>query len=877
MIRWLRPRPKPSSGPSPEPSPEPSEQETPPTTAPGEVRAGGERAVAAGGGIETALTGSDITYIRRQVVNVQGPPEPVRPRDRAEPLQIGLVPAVADAFQERGLRRFPGADTGIRSSTATGTGGADGSAGAACHVLTGMGGVGKSQLAARHAHRLLREGALDLVVWVNATSSQEILKAYRAAARATVDTDPAGPADPEAFLAWLNTTGRRWLIVLDDLRDPADMRGLWPPERGNGQVVVTTRSRVPALRTSTRRLVEVGPFDPEQSAAYLVRRFETHGMPQPPAELAALADELGHLPLALAQAASFVTDLADTGMTAARYRQLLGERRPLSELAPEPGALPDDQEATLDAVLGLSLEHADRRTGGLATPVLQFLSLLDPSGVPAGIFTSWRAQSYLTVARGGPDASSRMVDDGAVRTALRTLNRLSLVNLSPRRLPTGTPGEDGGDLIAVHALTQRAAYDTVPPQWRGWLARAAGGALFHAWPEQGCDLDLAAILLSSAVLLQSAAAQDELWDPDYEPDFLLLAGQSLGELGQAAAAVRHFEGLRSAAERHYGPDDPFTLSARAARAFWRGQAGDPAGAARDFAGLLPDRIRVLGPDHPDTLVARQNHARCLGESGDEYEAFRLLEELLPEQLAAVGADDPQVFTTRNLLASWAEDEYEALDLNLELLADEVRVLGRDHPHVLTTLANIAHHTRRLGTPEEAVAAFEALHEAQSRALGPGHPDLLDTRSELALLAGDLPAASTALDELLVHRLDTLGGDHPLTLATRHKAIGLRARLPTPPHSTVAAYQDLLHDIRRVRGPDHPDTLITRHDLAHTRHEAGDTRGAVAELRELLDHIRGISTPLHVLVGVLCTLKKLEDLENLADLEDLEDKASAGAS
>ncbi|MFG3053430.1 tetratricopeptide repeat protein [Kitasatospora sp. NPDC048239] len=818
------------------------------------MRAAGERAVAAGGDIETALTGSHSTYVRSQfVLNTPGPPGPGWPRERGEPLQIGLVPAVADAFQERDLRRFPGAGTGAGTGAATG----DGAAGGSCHVLAGMGGVGKSQLAARHAHRMLQEGALDLVVWVNATSRPEVLNAYRAAARATVDPDRA---DPELFLAWLGTTGRRWLVVLDDLRDPADLVRLWPPRRDNGQVVVTTRSRVPALRTSTRPLIEVGPFDADQSAAYLARRFETHGIPQPPTELAALADELGHLPLALAQAASYVTDLSDTGLTAACYRELLRRRRPLAELAPDPGALPDDQEATLAAVLALSLEHADQHTGGLATPLLQFTSLLDPAGVPDTVLTSWRAQSYLTVARGGPDASGRMVGDGDVQAALRTLSRLSLVNRSPRRAGTDTPGGQtggSGGLIAVHALTQRAAYDTVPPRWRGALARAAGGALFDAWPEQGCDPDLAAVLLSSALLLQDAAP-DDLWDPDHEPGFLLLAGQSLGELGQAAAAVRHFDGLRPAAERHWGPDDPFTLSARAARAFWRGEAGDHAGAARELAALLPDRTRALGADHPNTLVTRQNHARCLGESGDVWEAVRLLEELLPDQLAAVGPDDPQVFTTRNLLASWADDEGEALDLNLELLADEIRVFGRDHPHVLTTRENIAHYTSRLGTPEEAVAAFEELYGHQARVLGPGHPDLAGTRTELALLAGDPQAAATAFDELLAHRTDTLGHDHPLTLAARHKAVGLRARLPTTPSdSTLAAYRALLPDMHRVLGADHPNTLITRHDLAHTRHEAGDTPGAVAELRELLDHLRGISTPDHLLVGVLWTLKDLE--------------------
>jgi hypothetical protein len=55
---------------------------------------------------------------------------------------------------------------------------------------------------------------------------------------------------------------------------------------------------------------------------------------------------------------------------------------------------------------------------------------------------------------------------------------------------------------------------------------------------------------------------------------------------------------------------------------------------------------------------------------------------------------------------------------------------------------------------------------------------------------------------------------------------------------AAALELLLADQLRVLGPDHPDTLTTRNNLANWRGEAGDAVGAAADFELLLaDHLR----------------------------------------
>ncbi|MFE5585371.1 NB-ARC domain-containing protein [Kitasatospora sp. NPDC056531] len=399
------------------------------------------------------LTGGSYGGMVIQARNVNGVPlggvahagVPPRPPVR----QVGAVPALADAYRPRGL------DLAAVETSAV--------------VLTGMCGSGKTQVAAHHVHEQLRGEDVDFVLWGAASSRQAVERAY---ARAAAELGLAQPATAERFLAWLRTTDRRWLVVLDDLRDPSDLRALWPPAAPRGRTVVTTRRRDPSLRTADRQVLEVGPFGLSESVAYLADRLSPHGLTAPTSQLGSLAMALGHLPLALAQATAYLIDRADTGATVAGYLHRLFDGRPLSALAPDPAALPDAQEATLAAVLAAVLKDADAMTGGLAKPVLQLASVLAGYELlSADVLTPEAARLHYAATI----AETRATPE-AVHEALRTLHRLNLV--------TRRPQEEGWhlDLVEVHPLVQRAAHDSVPPgPRRSQLVELAALALATVW------------------------------------------------------------------------------------------------------------------------------------------------------------------------------------------------------------------------------------------------------------------------------------------------------------------------------------------------------------------------------------------------------------
>src|SRR5215470_15274519 len=107
-----------------------------------------------------------------------------------------------------------------------------------------MGGVGKTQAAAAYARRRWETRTVDALVWITAASRDAIITGY---AHAGDELHVSGSDEPERaasqFLSWLASTPRRWVTVLDDLANPAHLRGLWPPLNPHGQVLVTTRRR----------------------------------------------------------------------------------------------------------------------------------------------------------------------------------------------------------------------------------------------------------------------------------------------------------------------------------------------------------------------------------------------------------------------------------------------------------------------------------------------------------------------------------------------------------------------------------------------------------------------------------------------------------
>ncbi|WP_370964826.1 tetratricopeptide repeat protein [Amycolatopsis sp. cg9] len=674
------------------------------------------------------------------------------------PHRAGIAPQQAAAFQDRaGTTRLlvQALESG---NTAVLTGWPHVHTG----VVSGLGGVGKTQVALNYAQRLWTTGRLDVWVWVTAGSREAIVSSYAHLAAdltGVEDTNPERGA--QRLLEWLAASTARWLIVLDDVQNPADLRGLWPPATPGGRVVVTTRRRDAALRGHGRRLIEVDVFTPGEAEAYL--RAALADQPHLAEGAVELAAELGCLPLALAQAAAY---MLDRGLSCTDYRaRWTSRQRSLPSLLPEREGLPDEHLATVATTWSLSVEQANRlEPARIAGALLEMTSVLEPNGIPGALFITAPVTDMLA-GRTGDEVHAEQARDG-----LGCLHRLNLITVDPR---------SDTQTVRVHALVQRATRDALHTQQLAMVGRAMADALLQIWPRPERNTALGQVLRANTEALAEAAGE-HLWEPDAHT-VLFRAGNSLGNRGLVTEARDYFLRLHSTATERLGPDHPRTLTTRDNLARWRGEAGDPVGAVAAFEQLLTDRVRVLGPIHTHTMITRGNLAYWRGEAGDPAAAVATFEQLL---------------------------------------TDHMRVLGPDHPHTLTTRNGLALFRGKAGDPAGSVAAFEQLLTDHMRVLGPDHPDTLTTRNNLALFrgeAGDPAGSVAAFEQLLTDHMRVLGPDHPDTLTTRNNLALFRGEAGDPAGS-VAAFEQLLTDRVRVLGPDHPDTLTTRNNLAHWRNQ-----------------------------------------------------------
>lgn len=734
-------------------------------------------------------------------------------------IQVGLPPSLPRAFQQRGA-------LAAKISSEVADGDSEDSEAPTQVVVAGGGGVGKTQLAASVFARARDEG-VEFLVWVDASSRESIVTTY-AQARAEIESTamPGRSADEAAmaFLSWLGATTRSWLVVLDDVADPADVRGLWPEGR-SGRVVATTRRR--DLAPAAAKQVVVGVFEPDEASAYLEERLA--GTPTQAAHprvldgMVELAEDLGRLPVAVAQAAAVILN---EGITCAEYRRRFVDQASFDRLFPaDAGA--DDYAHTVATTWSLAIDLADRLPpAGFARPALHIAAVVDPNGAPEALWLSPPVLRFLDRKVNGDSDTGRVTEDQA-RAALRNLHRLSLLKHDPA----------GGPLaVHTHSLVQRATLEPLTVEQRAEIVRVAADALAVIWPSTENNPGRARVLRHNTATLAGRVA-DVLWQPDAH-ELLFRAGRSLGELGLAHDAITHWTEMQAAATRLLGPDHPQTLTIRHDLADAQAAAGDLVGAAKAFDGLIRDCQRVLGPDHPHTLTARNDVADWRGASGEIEVAVRMLGDLLADRLQLLGPDHPDTLTTRHDLAYWlgaTGDVAAAVAGFEELVDDRSRILGADHPDTFVTRRRLAYWRGMTGDAASAVVLLEALLDDQLDVLGRDHPDMLSTLHGLAYwrgLAGDASGAAQGFEKLLADRTRILGPGHFHTLAARQDLADWTG-IAGDAAGAVEMLVELLGDEQGALGPDHPHTFTTRHDLAYWRGVTADAEGAARGFEELL--------------------------------------------
>jgi hypothetical protein len=681
-------------------------------------------------------------------------------------------------------------------------------------ALCGMGGAGKTSVAAEYAYCHLAEVG---VAWQFGAEDATVLAdgfgelAAQLGVRGLADTrDPV--ASVHAVLARFPAP---WLLIFDNAADMASVAESLPPA-GPGQVLITSQNPNPNPNWPGQ-VLDVPVLDKDVAAGFLVSRTDD------PDRHAAqdLADLLGGLPLALEQAAAYVRA---RGESLSGYLALLRQWR--ADLLARGGSTGSSQ--TVATTWKLAFEDV-QQAAPEAAGLLRLLAFCAPEAIPLRLLLRPRPELAGQLgAEVAPVLVPLLERPFAAGDAVEALRRYSLV----------TPA--GGGSVSVHRLVQAVTADQMPAELASQWHQAAAALIEAAIPD---DAQLPETWSVCAALLPHAQAALDLTS-----DGMWQIARYLGHSGNYPAARDLFQLIADAYREDdaYGAEHPRTLTARHNVAHWTGMAGDAAAARDQLAQLLLVRARVSGPEHPATLSDRLALARW---TGDAAAARDQVAQLLPMHERVSGPEHPETLAARHEIAyrtGMAGDAAAARDQLAQLLPVRERVSGPEHPATLAVRASLARWTGEAGDPAAARDQLAQLLPVRERVSGPEHPETLAIRHQLGIWAGQAGDPAAARDQfaaLLPVRGRILGPEHPDTLMARHELAFSTGEAGDP-----AAARDqcaaLLPVRERVLGPEHPDTLMTCSDLADWTGEAGDPAAARDLLAALLPVRERILGPHH---------------------------------
>jgi len=735
-----------------------------------------------------------------------------------------------------------------------------------------QGGTGKTQLAVEFTHAMWNTRTVEILIWVNAASRESVITGFAQAANTVDASQPDEGAETAAarFVSWLANTRRPWALVIDDLAELSDLDELWPAG-ASGRVLITSRLPAdafedPSFEDRELRIVPVPGLNRREALDYIASRLSDY--PDQRIEALDLGEDLGGLPLALAQATA--------AMSARRqgcreYRALLAGRMPHMP------AVPGVSTAVL-ATWSIAAECAHEfPPAGLAWPTLVLAAMLDHHGVPGGVLTSPAACGYIA----GRPSTANAADQNMVRAAINNLAQAGLVTIDPAS-PVRT--------VQMHASVQAAVRAYLPSADLEQVVLAAADALLETWPDgdgaagsqfaqapyQQAQLEQA--LRDCAATLRTSDG-GLLWKPEAHP-LLFRAGLSLEHsrlseaaitywksmvatstrllgpghanavvardrlaaayeaAGKSADAIAVFQTALAEREQHQGVEHPETIAARAHLAHAYQSAGRPADAISLYERTVADSVRLLGQAHPVTLDARASLAETYQAAGDPREAIVVYEALLADAEHHLGVGHPTTLGTRASLGSAYAASGRAKDAIAQYqraLADHERMHGPDHPDTIAARASLASAYRAAGKQKEAIAQYERVLADRERTAGADHPDTIAARANLAFAfrgAGRLREAVPIYERTLADRIRIQGADHRDTLTARSNLAGCyqQARRLT---DAIPQYERALADSERMLGPGNMETLTTRCNLASAYYTAGRLTDVVAVLQRAL--------------------------------------------
>ncbi|GHO76354.1 tetratricopeptide repeat protein [Ktedonobacter sp. SOSP1-85] len=654
-------------------------------------------------------------------------------------------------------------------------------------AISGLGGVGKTQLAVEYAYRYREE--YSYILWVRAESEESLVASYITLAH-ELNLPQKDERDQsqaiEAVKRWLRNNGG-WLFIFDNADEPGFLPE-YVPTLPRGHCLYTTRA---STLGRLARSLEVESFTPEQGALFLLRRAQLLAAdvllaqaPDQERELALqMTREFGGLPLALDQAGAYIEE---TQTMLSVYWQMYQQRR--AELLKRRGFSTDYPESVA-TTWSLSFERVEQQNQD-AAELLRLCALLAPDAIPEDLLLAIGTEL-------GRPLASIVSRPQRFNEAIGVLMRYSFVKRDQEH-----------SLLSMHRLVQIVLREGLGEE----EARTGEESFFSRLLRRRSSR-----ASQKKRVLQAARAVLPQSDFEYWAIYELW-------LPHILACVDWSEPERVALE-----DSASLLQKLCYYLRERGRYTEAASAARR---ALTIREQELGEGHRLTGISLNELGSIYQEQGKYTEAEPLLKQGLVILQRKAGSEDPSTLASLNNLAILYHSvgQFDLVETLYEQVLDaRERKLGAWHPDTAGSLNNLGMFYHNQGRHEEAEPLLKRALEILQQAYGELHPDTAASLNNLASLYYAQGRRKEAMDVLLQSisiKEGSLGSQHPSTaisqlgLAKFYQDVGRYAE-------AKAIYDQALPICERSFSPEHLQLRLARINYSALRHMMSGARLAYA--------------------------------------------------
>ena len=630
-------------------------------------------------------------------------------------------------------------------------------------VISGLGGIGKTQIALEYAYLYRYE--YESVLWANAADRDALRSDFVIMAdwlhlpgRDTQNQDLI----VDAVKRWLSNN-TNWLLILDNA-DDLTMVNDFLPLSDAGYILLTTRTQAVGEANS----IEVKKLDKDEGVLLLLRRAKvlaadallSEAQEEERTQAEKIVEAMDGLPLALDQAGAYIEGRCSLSEYLNHYQNrgidLLRRRGSLLTSHPEP-------VATTWSVSFHEVEQANPA----AAHLLRLCAFLDPDTIPEELITSGAPDLGPIL---GPVAADHLRLDDAIeelqRYSLLQFNRVTK-SLSIHRLVQVILKEDMKVILKEDRKVGMRAR---------WAERAVR-VVDRAFPE---DVKVTTWERCQLYLPQALAGADLI--EEYKFTFLEAAG---------------------------------LLYRTGGYLFDRSQL---AGAESLYQRALAIREKQLGPEHPD-VAQSLNSLALLYHFQDKYkEAEPLYQRALAIRKKRLGLKHPDVATSYDGLAGLYQEQGEYKNAELlykKALAIREKVLGLEHPDVATSYDHLAGLYQEQGNYSDAEPLYQRALTIREKQLDPEHRDVANTYNNLAILyeaQGKYPQAEQLYKLALEIWEDQLGRKHR-TVAICLNNLAQFYQKKNDYSRAEDYYKQALEVYKEISGSEDPDVAKVRKSYA----------------------------------------------------------------